>query len=163
MHSIRLKIPDGDSAARKKLQRLLADQEGVQMSVSLEKSDLEESDEEGKAGVGADQRNGHLLVRDRGRIVVLPVGRIRYIQSDGNYLELHTDEATYLVRATFKKMSRHLDPERFVRIHRSTVVNLEYVAEFRPRPRGSYEVLLRDGTSLTLSRTYRDQVLSSTL
>ena len=84
--------------------------------------------------------------------------RIRFIQSDGNYLRVYDDEGYHLARGTMTQVLKSLD-HRFVRIHRSTIVNIERVKEFVPDMKGRYLVRVEGGTELVLSRSYREDVL----
>lgn len=99
-----------------------------------------------------------LLVRSGGRVAFVRVQEIDWIEAQGNYLRLHRGTGSYLVRQTMNDMESFLDPHKFIRIHRSTIVSIDRIREIRPMPRGDYEVLLLDGVRLTLSRKYRDKV-----
>jgi two-component system LytT family response regulator len=96
-----------------------------------------------------------LLIKAPGRLYFLTTAEIDWIEAAGNYLRLHAGGKDHLLRETMSNLERDLDPKRFVRIHRSTIVNLERVAELQPLFHGDYAVLLLDGTQLTLSRGYR--------
>jgi two-component system LytT family response regulator len=98
-----------------------------------------------------------LIVKSRGRVRFIPVSDIDYITSAGDYVELHAADKTHLMRGTMKEMENQLGAQ-FQRIHRSTIVHLNRVAELRPSSHGEYAVLLDDGTRLKLSRTYRAQL-----
>jgi two-component system LytT family response regulator len=101
------------------------------------------------------QPHRRLLVKSPGRIRLVIVDDIDWIGAEGNYVCLHVGEASHLMRETMTSVERQLDPARFVRIHRSTIVNLDRIVEMRPACRGEYEVVLANGVSLKLSRTYR--------
>ncbi len=102
----------------------------------------------------------HLPVKTAGRILFLPVDDIDWIEAADNYVRLHTAAGeAHLVRETLNAMQGRLDPGRFLRIHRSTIVNAARIRELRPWFHGDYVVLLTNGRELTLSRSYRDQVL----
>lgn len=98
------------------------------------------------------------LVRSRSRMVLVPAARVDWIGAAGNYVELHCSRETHLVRGTLQELEGRLDPERFVRVHRSTIVNLERVKEIHPWSHGDLLLLLDDGTELRLSRRYRDRL-----
>ncbi len=100
-------------------------------------------------------RPERIVVRTAGRISFLRADEIDWIDAAGNYVRLHAGKETHLVRETMSGIEARLDRERFVRIHRSAIVNLERVKELQPWFHGDYVVLLRDGTRLTLSRGYR--------
>ena len=99
-----------------------------------------------------------LLGRREGRLIVLRVPEIDWIESAANYVSLHVGKENYLVRETLQSLEGRLDPDQFIRIHRSTIVNLDRVQEIEPYFHGDYIVRLRDGQRLTLSRTYRERV-----
>jgi two-component system LytT family response regulator len=97
----------------------------------------------------------HLLVRTRARVYFVPADEIDYVESAGNYVRLHAGRQVHLLRQTMNTLEAQLDPERFLRIHRSYIVNIGRVQELRPVYTGEFEVLLKDGTRLTMSRGYR--------
>ena len=99
-----------------------------------------------------------LVIKSSGRVFFLRVDEIDWIESAGNYLRLHVGSEDHLLRDTMNSIETKLDPEKFYRIHRSTIVNVERIKELQPWFRGDYMVILRDGTQLTLSRTYRDKL-----
>ncbi|HEX8242169.1 MAG TPA: LytTR family DNA-binding domain-containing protein [Longimicrobium sp.] len=99
-----------------------------------------------------------LLVKVGDRMKPVVVDEIRYITVDGHYLHIHTAEGPVQVRSSISEMERRLDPERFVRVHRSTIVNLDHVREIQPWFGGDRLIILRDGTELKLSRTHRERL-----
>jgi two-component system LytT family response regulator len=101
-----------------------------------------------------------LAIRSGDRIAIVKVEDIDWIEGAGVYARLHVGPKTHLLRETLTNLAEQLDPERFVRIHRSTIVNRERVSELRSYFHGEYIVLLEDGTQLKLSRTYRDSLES---
>lgn len=94
-------------------------------------------------------------VRSHGRIELVDVDSIDWIEASGNYVTLHAGRRTHLLRETLSAMERQLDPGVFVRIHRSTVVRIGQIRQLETAQRGDYIVVLGDGTRLTLTRTYR--------
>jgi two-component system LytT family response regulator len=100
-----------------------------------------------------------LLVKNGERMFFVPVETIDWLEAEGNYVRLHCGREAHLVRATLSGMEEQLDPRRFTRIHRSTIVNLDRVKEVRPWFAGDYLVKLHDGAELRLSRRYRDHLL----
>jgi len=100
-----------------------------------------------------------LTVNQGGRLIVLLVREIDWVAAFGNYLRLHSKGKTYLLRGTINRMEERLDPDKFVRIHRSTIVRVDCIKEFQPHFGGQYVVVLKDGTKFILSRNYRKQVL----
>jgi two-component system LytT family response regulator len=99
-------------------------------------------------------------VRSGGRIRLVPVGEVDWIEAADNYVRLHAGAERHLVRETMAAMEARLDPARFARIHRSTIVNLARIRELQPTFNGEYLVLLHSGAKLTLSRGYRDALRS---
>jgi two-component system LytT family response regulator len=99
--------------------------------------------------------NERIFVKSGSRILFLRKGLIEWVEAQGDYVKLHIGRESHLLRETMSAASERLDPTRFVRIHRSRIVNLDYVREIRPLWGGDYCVLMRDGTELTMSRTYR--------
>jgi two-component system LytT family response regulator len=100
--------------------------------------------------------SGHLtrvFVRERNRILVVPTGDIERLEARGDYVALHTGPKRHLVQVAIADMERMLDPSRFVRVHRSHIVNLDYVVAFNTDSRGALEVELRGGTRLSVSRS----------
>jgi two-component system, LytTR family, response regulator len=96
-----------------------------------------------------------LAIKSGGRIVFIRTEEIDWIGAEGNYARLHTGNRSHLLRETMSTLESKLDPDRFLRIHRSTIVNTESIAELEPLFQGDYVVILRDGTRLTSSRGYR--------
>ena len=98
-----------------------------------------------------------ILVRVGERQALLKVSQIQWVEAEDNYVRLHVDGGSHLLRQTMNAMSQKLDPHQFRRIHRSAIVNMDYIKELQPWSSGDYLVIMRDGTRLTLSRTYRPQ------
>ena len=100
-----------------------------------------------------------LVIKSAGRIVFLRVEEIDWIEAADNYVRVHAGKEAHLIRETLQSIETRLDPTSFLRIHRSSLVNLERIRELRPVFHGDYLVRLTDGTELTLSRNYRDKLL----
>ena len=99
--------------------------------------------------------NERISIKSGSRIILLRKGLIEWIEAQGDYVKLHIGKESHMLRQTMAAAVERLDPNRFVRIHRSRIVNLDHVREIRPLWGGDYSVLMRDGTELTMSRTYR--------
>ena len=99
-----------------------------------------------------------LAIRDGQRIVRVDIDAIQWIDAAGDYMCVHTPSETHVLRGTMHDLEQRLDPARFQRIHRSTIVNLERVKEMRPHQNGEYFLVLDSGHELKLSRSYRDKV-----
>jgi len=96
-----------------------------------------------------------LVIKADGRVTLLGVQDIDWIEAEGDYVKIHAGRARHLLRETMKSLEARIDPARFVRIHRSTIVNVERIKELEPYFRGEYVVKLHDGTSLKLSRGFK--------
>lgn len=100
-----------------------------------------------------------LLVKSTGRVFFIKTDEIDWIEAAGNYLKLHLGREGHLIRETMNSIESKLDPNRFLRIHRSTIVNIDRIKELQPMFSGDYAVILRSGRELTLSRNYRERFL----
>ncbi|HYO75200.1 MAG TPA: LytTR family DNA-binding domain-containing protein [Thermoanaerobaculia bacterium] len=99
-----------------------------------------------------------IVINVKGRTLLFRVDQIDWFESAGNYVRLHVGHDRYLLRETMSGLEEKLDPQQFVRIHRSAIVNLERVREMQPTSHGEYTVTLIDDTRLTLSRVYRERI-----
>ncbi len=99
-----------------------------------------------------------LAVKSGGKIIFLRTEDIEWISAEGNYARLHTKERSHLMRETMSSLETKLDPAHFIRIHRSTIVNTDAIAELEPLFQGDYVVILRNGHRLTSSRGYRSNL-----
>jgi len=107
-----------------------------------------------------------LVIRSGDVVRFLPVGEIDWIEAANVYVNLHVGPHEYLHRIALSHLASKLDPSRFVRIHRSTIVNIERIKELEPISQGEYEVIMTGGNRLHLSRTYRlelEKVLGQSL
>jgi two-component system LytT family response regulator len=112
-----------------------------------------------RESVEAATRPARLPVTSGGRIQLVDVASIDWIESADNYVILHCGARQHLLRETMTRLAGRLDPRRFARIHRSTIVQIDRVDRLEPIARGDWVVRLRDGTQLPMSRTYRSDVL----
>ena len=103
-------------------------------------------------------RLDRLVVKSAGRVFFLRTDELDWIEAAGNYVRLHLGEESHLFRETMNRMESRLDSRRFVRIHRSRIVNTERVKELQPWFNGEHVVVLQNGTRLTLSRGYREKL-----
>ena len=90
-----------------------------------------------------------------GRITFLGVDEIDWIGAADNYVQVHAGRESHLLHATMNSLENRLDPNKFLRIHRSTIINVERIKELHPMFHGEYQVILKDGTQLTSGRGYR--------
>jgi len=98
-----------------------------------------------------------LEVRSSARIAFVRTDDVDYAEACGNYVLLHCGAERHLMRETMQALEARLDPRRFVRIHRSTLVNADRVKEIHPLFHGDWEVVLRNGERLTMTRTHRER------
>ncbi|UCC75161.1 MAG: response regulator transcription factor [Gemmatimonadota bacterium] len=96
-----------------------------------------------------------VMLKTGGRVVFLKTEEIDWIEAEGDYVRLHAGPNTHLLRDTMKRLEEQLDPAKFVRTHRSTIVNLDRIKELHPYFHGDYRIILKDGTELKLSRSRR--------
>ena len=101
-----------------------------------------------------------LMVKLASRVILLKVNEIDWIEADGNYAKLHVGRKSHLLREKMHDLEAQLNPDRFVRIHRSIIVNLDRIKELHPHFNGDYIVVLEDGVQLKLSRSRREQLES---
>ena len=99
-----------------------------------------------------------VVVRDGARVHIIPVDRLDYAEAQDDYIALHSQGKSYLKQQTISSLEAALDPQRFVRIHRSTLVNLERVARIEPYAKDSRVAILTDGTQLPVSRAGYDRL-----
>lgn len=99
-----------------------------------------------------------LVIKAGGRVFFLKIDEIDWVEAAGNYARVHCGGEAHLLRETMSGLEDRLDPNKFLRIHRSTIVNIERIQELQPWFHGDYVVILRDGTQLTLSRSYRQKL-----
>jgi two-component system LytT family response regulator len=107
---------------------------------------------------GASPYLERIAVEMRGKVRVVPVSQIEYITASGPYVELHTSERAYLIREAIHSLEERLDPERFLRIHRSIIVRVELIDTFHRGAGGDYEVQLKSGARLRVSRSRREEL-----
>jgi two-component system LytT family response regulator len=108
--------------------------------------------------------NGHttrIVFKSRGRILFLPVSEIRWIGAEENYVRLCTERETHLLRETMAHLEERLDPHSFLRVHRSFIVNLQFVKEVRTEHDGESSVVMLDGQKIAMSRSYKSRILDT--
>lgn len=100
-----------------------------------------------------------VVVTTAGRLVFLKAAEIDWLEASGNYVTLHVGRDTYLLRETLTAFDEKLDPDQFVRLHRSAIVNVERIRQLLPWSRGEQVAVLQDGTQLTIGRAFRQRLL----
>jgi two-component system LytT family response regulator len=104
------------------------------------------------------RRWDRLVVKSAGTTRFLRIAEIDWIEAAGVYVNLHAAGKEFLYRASLADISERLDPQRFIRIHRSAIVNIESIVQLEPASHGEFEVVLKNGSRARVSRTYRTQL-----
>jgi hypothetical protein len=114
----------------------------------------------GAAGDGAseDAPLERLVVRKLNREFILDMGEIDRIEADGNYVVIHASGQSYRLRESLEGLARRLDEQRFARVHRAHVVNIDRIREIQPWDHGDYRIVLKDGSFVNFSRRYRSRL-----
>lgn len=99
-----------------------------------------------------------IVVKSAGRVFFLSVEEIDWVEAADNYVRLHAGGDAHLLRETMSTLEKRLDPAEFLRIHRSTIINVRRIKDLRPLFHGEYEIRLKDGTRLSSGRGYRDSL-----
>ncbi|MGB8509385.1 MAG: LytTR family DNA-binding domain-containing protein [Pyrinomonadaceae bacterium] len=99
-----------------------------------------------------------LVVKTGGRVFFLDTGEVDWIEAEGNYVNIHAGKKAHMLRETISSLEAQLDPKKFIRIHRSAIVNIKSIRELQPWSHGEYRVILHCGTELTLSRSFRERL-----
>ena len=143
--------------AKKQLQQQQAHQFSRQLMHLME--DYRGGDQPSDSPMASGNRYvARLAIRSAGRVLFLKTCEIDWIEAADYYVKLHVGGKAHLLRQTMTNQERRLDPARFIRIHRSTIVNLERVKELRSQAQGEYAVCLDDGTRLRLSRSRKERL-----
>jgi two-component system, LytTR family, response regulator len=114
-----------------------------------------------QAGTGnaVPRLRNRLLVNDGGRVLFVPVRDIELVQAAGKHVKIFVNGHCYLARQALRDVEARLDGSHFVRVHRSTIINVEQIVELHPLFHGDYEIGLKRGTRVTLSRRFRSRIL----
>ena len=112
-------------------------------------------------GENSPDPSARIVFKSRGRILFLPVANIRWIGAEENYVRLCTGAETHLLRETMSHLESRLDQQQFLRVHRSFIVNLNFVKEVRTELDGESVVVMTDGHKIAMSRGYRSRILES--
>jgi two-component system, LytTR family, response regulator len=106
----------------------------------------------------APRRRERFAIRVRGQVLFVKTSAIEWIAAEGNYARLHTSDASYLIRESLQNLESELDPELFVRVHRSAIVNIERVRKLILGPEGAFSIILQSDATVSLGPTYRDRL-----
>ncbi len=130
------------------------DREGAKASIPEATPDPKE---ESQGSVGPEPLR-RFLIRRGDKAFFLATESIRWIEADGDFVRLHTASKSHRIRATLSALYERLNQGQFLRINRSAIVNIDFVAELHLRSGSGYDVVLRDGTVLRFSRIYSDSL-----
>jgi two-component system, LytTR family, response regulator len=100
-----------------------------------------------------------VTVKDGGRIQLIKITDLTHVEADGNYISLQTEKSKHLLLETLTNFEKKLNPKTFVRIHRSTIVNLNFIKEIQSHFNGDYSVILTNGKVLRMSRNYKENLI----
>lgn len=99
-----------------------------------------------------------IIIKSEGRVIFLEQADVDWVEAAANYVKVHCGAQEHTVRETMASMEKRLDPTRFIRIHRSVIVNLQRISQLKPLNSGEFILVLKDGTELNGSRNYRSAV-----
>jgi two-component system LytT family response regulator len=116
------------------------------------------ADTDSAATESSDRFEKLINIKDRGQIFRVEVDSIEHIEAAGDYMCIYTGDNSLILRETMKDLERRLDPRRFQRVHRSTIVNLDQVRQVKPHTNGECFLVLESGAEVKVSRSYRDVV-----
>lgn len=136
-------------------------QERLRQALRRARNSIAGSQESAAAGRSDSETRyiNRIVFKSKGRILFLPVADIHWIGAEENYVRISTGRESHLLRETMARLESRLDPESFIRVHRSTIVNLRYMKEIRKEgPDGESFVLMQDGQRLPVSRGYRTRI-----
>jgi two-component system LytT family response regulator len=139
-----------------------AQQHAERLAEALAEHAPEAAEELGEAAPAAAPESGRfekmINIKDQGQIFRVDVDTIERIDAAGDYMCIQTGDNTLILRETMKDLEKRLDPRRFQRVHRSTIVNLDLVRQVKPHTNGECFLVLNSGAQVKVSRSYRDVV-----
>ncbi len=141
--------------AKSEVRRRQADQVNARLTQLLDY--LQQNGRPAPAG-REEPAGDRILLKSSGEIFFLKADEIDWIEAEGDYMKFHVGGRAHLMRETMARLEARLDPKRFIRIHRSTIVNIDRLRKLSPSFAGEYAVILHDGTKLKLSRGYHERI-----
>jgi two-component system LytT family response regulator len=152
MAKVRLSIDSDENIVHKnKLIRLVSDVTGNDCEKILQEL-------ENNQPVTLSSYSDILAIKDAGEVSRVPVNDIIWIDAAGDYMCVHTEETTHILRQTMKQLEESLDPKQFIRSHRSTIINKMFVNKFCSQLNGEYYLVMCNGKELKVSRSYKERV-----
>jgi two-component system LytT family response regulator len=106
------------------------------------------------------QPSPRVAIKVKGKILFINLSEVVAVQAEGDYVSLHRNGSSYLLRESISAVAAELEPQGFVRIHRSILVNASFVEEIKPYPTGEYGVRVKGGKEYTITRTYKKNIKS---
>ena len=154
------RLADTLERVRQRLSEKRAAEEVVQLKevIAEHAPEAAESMPEGVETPASNRYEKLINIKDRGQIFRVDVDTIERIDAAGDYMCIYTGDNTLILRETMKDLEKRLDPRRFQRIHRSTIVNLDLVKQVKPHTNGECFLVLGSGAQVKVSRSYRDVV-----
>jgi two-component system LytT family response regulator len=154
------RLADTLERVRQRLAEKRAAEEVVQLKEVIAEHAPEAADSmpEGAEAPASNRYEKLINIKDRGQIFRVDVDTIERIDAAGDYMCIYTGDNTLILRETMKDLEKRLDPRRFQRIHRSTIVNLDLVRQVKPHTNGECFLVLGSGAQVKVSRSYRDVV-----
>jgi two-component system LytT family response regulator len=149
-----------------RVRQRLSERKGVEEAGRLKEALAEHAPEAAEAigegvadeGPAANRYEKLINIKDRGQIFRVDVDSIERIDAAGDYMCIYTGDNTLILRETMKFLEKRLDPRRFQRVHRSTIVNLDLVRQVKPHTNGECFLVLESGAQVKVSRSYKDVV-----
>jgi len=153
------KLADTIERVRTRLAERKSAEEAEKLMNVLSEVAPEMAEELAESDTEATERFERLInIKDRGQIFRVEVDTIEHIEAAGDYMCIYTGDNSLILRETMKDLERRLDPRKFQRVHRSTIVNLDLVRQVRPHTNGECFLVLESGAEVKVSRSYRDVV-----
>lgn len=153
------------SRARNELERSRISDKSRQLSALMQEMGLSHTSSASDSEPGKIETNSEhkleqrIIVRSSGHVYFIKPEEVLFVQADGDYIQLHTEKRSHLVRETMRNIETRLDPYGFQRIHRSVIVKVNLICEMITSDNGDYKVVLQNGQQLKMSRQYRDRLI----
>ncbi len=143
--------------ARDEMEKQRITDKSRQLSALLQEMDLGEAGlRGGRSEDVAEPQDQRIVVRSSGHVYFIKPEEVLWVQADGDYINLHTEKRSHLIRETMRNMESRLADHGFQRIHRSVIVKVNLISEMLTSEHGDYEVVLQNGAKLKMSRQYRE-------
>lgn len=139
------------NAQQERMLNLLADATGEDCEAILRK--LADNED-----VGSSRYPEHIAIKESGEITRVAINSIEWVDAAGDYMCIHAANETHILRRTMKELEEELNPNRFQRIHRSAIVNLDQIEKLCSRQNGEYHIVLKNGKELKVSRSYKERI-----